>query len=174
MVEDCSDTFADILDGDKAGVTGCSVIKDFTFPQDQALTQERFRALQVGDCDTVSSKKTLRTLSGGRVDIYLEACLIRDADGEPSYVIDAIWVDHDADTEARISEFEAMIENLRTQVASGHQIHIGPSAGGDVVGHDKAMNQPAVWMVMALLFGGLSVVVVLAGIAILVAQWASK
>lgn len=174
VVVDCNDTFADILDGDRAAVIGKSVITDFTFPQDQKLAQERFRALQTGETEAISSNKTLRTLSGGTADIYVEACLIRNESGQPEYVIDGVWIDHDKETESRIDEFEALIESLRTQISSGNQIHIGhnTSAGGDMIGRDKSLNsQPPMWAVLGLIFGGLTLVMLTTFISILVVQW---
>lgn len=160
VVRDCNACFADILGGDRAAVIGKSVIQDFTFPQDQELTQERFRQLQKGEEDIVSSSKTLRCLNGSAVDVFLEACLIRSGDNDPRYVIDGLWVDDDKETERRIEEFEELLASFKSDQKGGQTIHIGTKAGRDYTGRDKMVGSADVW-VYATIAAGVVVFVLL-------------
>lgn len=151
-VEDCNEAFANILGGDRLSIIGKNVITDLTWPQDRELTQKRFAELSSGRTGVVSSQKQSRQINGKAIDVYIEACLVINAERKPAYVIDAIWeAEWDQETESAIQKFEAMIAMLRAQMGSGPQINITGAdmthntnshntAGGDVTGRDKVTN----------------------------------
>ena len=68
------------------GLAGCDV-RDFTHPDDLALTDRLFQDLVAGHCSSVGADKRYLARDGRVVHVRLDTTLLRDPDGHPLYFL---------------------------------------------------------------------------------------
>ncbi|MFT3897512.1 MAG: PAS domain S-box protein [Thermomonas sp.] len=91
-------------------------VREFTHPDDLALTEGLFADLLEGRCSSLGAEKRYIARDGGSVDVRLDTTLLRDADGQPLYFLSQMT---DISEQRRAErELQALNANLEQRVAT--------------------------------------------------------
>lgn len=107
--------FATMLGGAPEAFAGRDV-REFTHPDDLALTERLFADLLEGRCSSLGAEKRYLARDGRVVDVHLHATLLRDAGGAPLYFLSQVA---DVSEQRRAErELQAANANLEQRVAA--------------------------------------------------------